>query len=95
MAGFVLDKQGHVLTNYHVLQSVLKGLGDSPNGKRVARVTLLRPDGVQQTYDATLVREGGRGCARCRFGGASPAGWPRDVPLPLAFPLSGWGRPRP
>ena len=43
------------MTNYHVLQSVLKGLGDNPNGKRVARVTLLRPDGVQQSFDGILV----------------------------------------
>jgi hypothetical protein len=52
-----LDQQGNIVTNYHVLQSVLKGLGDNPNGKRVARVTLLRPDGIQQTFDGTLVSE--------------------------------------
>lgn len=53
--GVVLDQQGNIVTNYHVLQSVLKGLGDNPNGKRVARVTLLRPDGVQQSFDGILV----------------------------------------
>ena len=49
------------MTNWHVLQSVLKGLGANPNGKRVARVTLLRPDGVQQSFDGVLVSGGGGG----------------------------------
>ena len=57
--GFVLDTSGNIVTNWHVLQSVLKGLGANPNGKRVARVTLLRPDGVQQTFDGVLVSGGG------------------------------------
>lgn len=62
--GFVLDTSGNIVTNWHVLQTVLKGLGANPNGKRVARVTLLRPDGVQQTFDGVLVRRGCGGVSR-------------------------------
>lgn len=58
--GFVWDTKGHVVTNYHVLGSVLKGLGDrvaKPGSElqRVARVSLLGADGFQQTYDGVLV----------------------------------------
>uniref|UniRef100_A0A7S3VP22 PDZ domain-containing protein n=1 Tax=Dunaliella tertiolecta TaxID=3047 RepID=A0A7S3VP22_DUNTE len=59
-SGVVWDQQGNIVTNYHVLGSVLKGLG--PNAlkaaagpPRVARVTVLGTDGVQQTYDGVLV----------------------------------------
>jgi len=51
--GIVWDDQGHIVTNYHVLASVLKS--DIPGRKRVAKVTLLGADGVSQVYDATLV----------------------------------------
>ena len=53
--GFVLDKQGNIVSNYHVLQSVLKQQGPNAVGKRVARVSLLRPDGLQDVYDGVLV----------------------------------------
>eukprot|EP00775_Hariotina_reticulata_P004079 gene4079-4326_t len=65
--GIVWDQQGHVVTNYHVLQSSLAKFGASPSaslspsvtnpaiGKRVALVTLQTADGTQHTYDATLV----------------------------------------
>mmetsp|Transcript_16801 Transcript_16801/g.46940 ORF Transcript_16801/g.46940 Transcript_16801/m.46940 type:complete len:428 (-) Transcript_16801:2381-3664(-) len=53
--GFVWDKEGHIVTNYHVLGNVLKGLGDSANGKRVAKISLLGSDGLQQSYDGILV----------------------------------------
>ncbi len=40
-----------------MLGNVLKGLGSNPTSgqPRVARVTLLGADGVQRTYDGTLV----------------------------------------
>jgi len=48
-SGFVWDKEGHIVTNYHV---VLPGLRRSTNGIEVsARVTLSD----QSTFDATLV----------------------------------------
>ncbi|WIA08671.1 hypothetical protein OEZ85_008098 [Tetradesmus obliquus] len=65
-SGIVWDTDGHVVTNYHVLQSALAKFGapasaavsSAPSpaiGKRVGLVTLLLPDGGQQTYDAVLV----------------------------------------
>ncbi len=61
-SGFVWDSAGHIITNYHVLGSVLKGLGPAAAGQgsgrapaRVARVTVLGTDGFQQSYDAVLV----------------------------------------
>lgn len=40
--GFVYDTQGHIVTNYHVLGNVLRGLGpNAKQGARVARVALL------------------------------------------------------
>ncbi|EFJ33325.1 hypothetical protein SELMODRAFT_407040 [Selaginella moellendorffii] len=51
--GIVWDKDGHIVTNYHVIGSALsKGLGKK---KPVARVSLLVEDGVQKTFQATLV----------------------------------------
>eukprot|EP00879_Flechtneria_rotunda_P011655 GHRR01012175.1.p1 GENE.GHRR01012175.1~~GHRR01012175.1.p1 ORF type:complete len:338 (+),score=104.95 GHRR01012175.1:339-1352(+) len=63
-SGIIWDQEGHLVTNFHVLQSSLTKLGGSapssaaPHpavGKRVALVTLQGPDGVQQAYDAVLV----------------------------------------
>eukprot|EP00882_Tetradesmus_deserticola_P033829 GHRQ01038678.1.p1 GENE.GHRQ01038678.1~~GHRQ01038678.1.p1 ORF type:complete len:222 (+),score=55.30 GHRQ01038678.1:112-777(+) len=65
-SGIVWDADGHVVTNYHVLQSALAKFGapasaavsSAPSpaiGKRVGLVTLQLPDGGQQTYDAVLV----------------------------------------
>ncbi|KAG1672265.1 hypothetical protein FOA52_004279 [Chlamydomonas sp. UWO 241] len=54
-SGFVLDTQGNIVTNYHVLQKALEGFGDKANDRKVARVTLLLPDGVKQTFDGILV----------------------------------------
>ncbi|EFJ43542.1 trypsin family [Volvox carteri f. nagariensis] len=62
--GFIWDDQGHVVTNYHVLLSSLKGLGPDPAGRGgsgaspplVAKVTLTNPgNDVEQTFDAVLV----------------------------------------
>lgn len=59
--GLIWDTQGHVVTNFHVLGNVLLGLEKAGRAKnagkpeRVARVTLLGNNGVQQTYDAFLV----------------------------------------
>ena len=36
------------MTNFHVLESALNAVGAGGLGKRVARVTLLGPDGFQQ-----------------------------------------------
>jgi len=54
-SGVVFDKDGHIVTNYHVLQSILKALGPGAQGKRVARVTLQGLDGLQRVYDGVLV----------------------------------------
>ncbi len=47
---------GHVVTNYHVLASVLSGAaGKVQPSALVARVLLLNRDGVQQAFDGFLV----------------------------------------
>ena len=51
--GVVFDNQSNVITNWHVLQTSLKE--DPKPGSLIARVTLLRPDNTQQTFNATLV----------------------------------------
>ena len=49
---------GNVVTNYHVLASVLGGAaGKVAPGAKVARVLLLNGEGVQQAYDGFLVGE--------------------------------------
>jgi len=60
--GIVWDSEGHVVTNYHVIANVLDNLKAAPGklapgkvGPNVARVTLLRRDGYQQSFLATLV----------------------------------------
>ncbi|PSC76877.1 protease Do-like chloroplastic isoform X1 [Micractinium conductrix] len=55
-SGFVWDTDGNVVTNYHVLASVLGGAaGKVAPGAKVARVLLLNGEGVQQAYDGFLV----------------------------------------
>lgn len=51
--GVVLDRKGNVVTNWHVLQTSLKD--DPKPGALIARVTVLRPDNMQQTYNAVLM----------------------------------------
>ena len=42
--GWMYDREGHVVTNFHVLGSALSGAAKGKaNGQRVARVTLLGP----------------------------------------------------
>eukprot|EP00193_Tetraselmis_chui_P004442 CAMPEP_0177760934 /NCGR_PEP_ID=MMETSP0491_2-20121128/5534_1 /TAXON_ID=63592 /ORGANISM="Tetraselmis chuii, Strain PLY429" /LENGTH=437 /DNA_ID=CAMNT_0019276871 /DNA_START=197 /DNA_END=1513 /DNA_ORIENTATION=+ len=53
--GIIWDKQGHVITNFHVLGNVLKGLGNNAKGRVVAKISVLGKDGYQQSYDAVLV----------------------------------------
>ncbi|KAL4431590.1 hypothetical protein ABPG77_001432 [Micractinium sp. CCAP 211/92] len=53
---FVWDTEGHLVTNYHVLGSVLGGAaGKVLPGAKVARVLLLNAEGVQQSFDGYLV----------------------------------------
>jgi len=51
----VWDGDGHVVTNYHVIGSILASV---PKGRvvgEVAKVTMLGPDGRTKTFPATLV----------------------------------------
>ncbi|GAQ79514.1 hypothetical protein KFL_000320130 [Klebsormidium nitens] len=52
-SGIVWDSDGHIVTNYHVVGSVLST--NPGTQKVVARVTLLGTDGLQKTYEALLV----------------------------------------
>lgn len=59
--GIVWDTNGHIVTNFHVIGSALKALGDraakpatGADAPVVARVTLLGPEGYQ-TYDGRLI----------------------------------------
>ncbi|KAM5581418.1 protease Do-like 8, chloroplastic [Rosa sericea] len=52
-SGVVWDKQGHIVTNYHVIGNALSrnpGLGQV-----VARVNILASEGVQKNFEGTLV----------------------------------------
>lgn len=92
--GFIWDDQGHVVTNYHVLLSSLKGLGaaaaDPTAGgtkapPRIAKVTVLGPDGVEQTFDGLLVgADRARDLAVLRLANA-----PRDRLRPVVLGDSG------
>ncbi|KAK9867103.1 hypothetical protein WJX84_002755 [Apatococcus fuscideae] len=55
--GFVWDKEGHIVTNYHVLANVLRSLpkNQMQRNPRVARITLLGSDGFQNSYEAVFV----------------------------------------
>jgi hypothetical protein len=59
-AGFLWDREGHLVTNYHVLGATLKGLSPQAQAKQpiVARVTLLGADNQQQAYTAKLIGGG-------------------------------------
>lgn len=56
-SGIIWDKDGNIVTNYHVLSSALSGQGvKAPKrSSLVAIVTLLQPDGSQKAYDGLLV----------------------------------------
>eukprot|EP00249_Psilotum_nudum_P006154 c19495_g1_i1 orf=298-1635(-) len=52
-SGTIWDKQGNIVTNYHVIGNALsKNLGP---GDVVARVSLLSTNGLQMNFEATLV----------------------------------------
>ncbi|CAM8909084.1 unnamed protein product [Rhodiola kirilowii] len=52
-SGVVWDKQGHIVTNYHVIGS---SLSRNPSlGQVVARVNILALDGVQKNFEGKLV----------------------------------------
>ncbi|KAL2898640.1 Protease Do-like 8 chloroplastic [Bienertia sinuspersici] len=52
-SGVVWDEQGHVVTNYHVIGNSLSR-NPSP-GQVVARVNILASDGVQKSFEGTLI----------------------------------------
>uniref|UniRef100_A0A7N0U7W3 Protease Do-like 8, chloroplastic n=1 Tax=Kalanchoe fedtschenkoi TaxID=63787 RepID=A0A7N0U7W3_KALFE len=52
-SGVVWDKQGHIVTNYHVIGNSLSR-NPSP-GQVVARVNILASDGVQKNFEGKLV----------------------------------------
>lgn len=59
-SGWVFDGEGHIVTNYHVLASVLGGAaGKLGPSAAVARVLLPNREGVQQAFDGLLVGEAG------------------------------------
>jgi len=86
--GVVWDTEGHVVTNYHVLGSVLAAAGRG--GARrplsaVARVTLLGADGKSHEYVAELVgADRGKDIAVLRVG--APAA--ELLPIPLGASAS-------
>ena len=84
--GVVWDTLGHVVTNYHVLGSVLAAASSGRGGlggrtvASVARVTLLGPDGRSHEYVADLVgADRGKDLAVLRI--AAPADLLLPVPL--------------
>eukprot|EP00897_Mesotaenium_endlicherianum_P005955 jgi/Mesen1/5388/ME000268S04587 len=50
-SGFVWDKFGHVVTNYHVIAK----LATDPSGRQRSKVSILGPDGQVLTYGSTIV----------------------------------------
>ena len=54
--GIVWDKEGHVVTNYHVIGSILSTIPKGRKVDEVAKVTIeVGPDGYTRTFGATLV----------------------------------------
>ena len=56
-SGFVYDKEGHIVTNYHVIGNTLNSLGErmSSYDKPLARVLVLQADGSQKSHDGYIV----------------------------------------
>lgn len=56
-SGVVFDDFGNIVTNYHVLANVIKGLGPAAVGKKVkvASVTVLDTSNRNRSFDAYLV----------------------------------------
>lgn len=87
--GVVWDTEGHVVTNYHVLGSVLAAAGRGGAAKRalsaVARVTLLGADGKSHEYVAELVgADRGKDIAVLRVGAQAE----ELLPIPLGASAS-------
>ena len=53
--GVVWDRQGHVVTNYHVVAPILSTVPKGRTVDEVAKVTMEGPDGRTKTFSATLV----------------------------------------
>ena len=53
--GIVWDKEGHVVTNYHVIGAILSTVPKGRQVDEVAKVTLEGPDGRTKTFSAKLV----------------------------------------
>ena len=53
--GFVWDSDGHVVTNWHVIGSILSQVPKGRDPGEVAKVTLEGADGRTKTFPATLV----------------------------------------
>eukprot|EP00892_Ulva_mutabilis_P011883 jgi/Ulvmu1/9067/UM005_0160.1 len=56
-SGFIWSTGGYIVTNYHVLANILNNVNPSALSKKdfkVARVTLLDPDGVKRDYLASV-----------------------------------------
>ncbi|EFN53304.1 hypothetical protein CHLNCDRAFT_25936 [Chlorella variabilis] len=80
--GFVWDTEGHIVTNYHVLASVLGGAaGKVLSGAKVARVLLLAPDGTQQAYDGFLAAGADKARDLAVLKVSAPASLLRPLPL--------------
>lgn len=52
-SGIVWDEQGHIVTNYHVIGNALSN--NPSHNQVVARVNILASDGVQKSFEGTLV----------------------------------------
>jgi S1-C subfamily serine protease len=53
--GVVWDREGHVVTNYHVIGAILSTVPKGRTVDEVAKVTMEGPDGRTKTFSATLV----------------------------------------
>ena len=53
--GFVWDAEGHIVTNWHVIGSILSQVPKGRDPGEVAKVTLEGADGRTKTFPATLV----------------------------------------
>jgi S1-C subfamily serine protease len=51
----VWDKEGHIVTNYHVIGAILSTVPKGRSVGEVAKVTMEGPDGKTKTFSATLV----------------------------------------
>src|SRR3984957_8032698 len=52
-SGFVLDKAGHVLTNFHVIEGANRGIEVNPSNKRSYKATVA---GTAKVHDLALLK---------------------------------------